>query len=306
MDGSFPFSGSRRVLMKILRLSELDQNAVAEVVEFLHANQVTGSQSKAEIRDFITGRWFEHGKYFLAGFIDEILVATVGAVVAEAARQKIYITALTSLAGYESCFDTLINRLNIDLSHFENCSIKLGVRTGQVVSEDLLSQNGFAKAYSLLKLFYAGTPQPEDNLFSIRLETLSADNLLQFIDTMNKSFESTYNAATIDESEARELLSERTNLCGMIFHEGLLKGAYELKLVQNDGWIEGIGVLPEFRGKGLGKLFVQKLILELKSRGAEEVLLTVIDENKQAFRLYEKMNFKVEHKVSDWYERTVS
>ena len=50
--------------------------------------------------------------------------------------------------------------------------------------------------------------------------------------------------------------------------------------------------LPEYRGRGLNKLIVQKLTSWAEKRGLNEVRLTVYDTNQAAIKAYEKAGFK--------------
>lgn len=291
--------------MQTAKLSELHPLQIDKVVDFLYSSQVTGSQAHKDIKNFITGRAFDSGKFFLVSYEEDKVVATVGAVIAEVPRGEIYITALNFLNGCESEIEASLNQLMIDVGQFENCRIKLGIRDGQAISSDLLKKNGLEKIYSLVKMAFAGELIPEACLSEIRLETISEGNLRSFVNTSNNSFKGTLNAANMDEIDAGKILQEEAaaGLCGLIFHQEILKGSYELKLVEEDGWIEAVGILPEYQGQGLGKLFVQKLIYRLKEAGAQNVFLNVIDANERAFKLYQKMNFKIERKLSDWYEK---
>lgn len=62
----------------------------------------------------------------------------------------------------------------------------------------------------------------------------------------------------------------------------------------------GMGVLREWRGKGVGKLLVQKLIQWAKQEGnpVEKIELMVLAENIPAIRLYKSLGFVEEGRVS--------
>ncbi|HEY4553157.1 MAG TPA: GNAT family N-acetyltransferase [Bacillaceae bacterium] len=55
-----------------------------------------------------------------------------------------------------------------------------------------------------------------------------------------------------------------------------------------------IGVLEEYRGKGIGKRMLTEAFHWGKSAGLTRLGLTVIKHNERAVRLYEKMGFQVE------------
>ena len=58
-------------------------------------------------------------------------------------------------------------------------------------------------------------------------------------------------------------------------------------------WIVGtVGVLPEYRRRGLARKLVQRGIEIIRERGGEKAFLDVIDGNIPAFKLYESLGFE--------------
>jgi len=55
--------------------------------------------------------------------------------------------------------------------------------------------------------------------------------------------------------------------------------------------ILGMGVIHEFRGRGLGSRLLEQIIESAKSRGLEKLHLTVYDSNQPAIALYRKFGF---------------
>lgn len=62
---------------------------------------------------------------------------------------------------------------------------------------------------------------------------------------------------------------------------------------QFDGWGEIISIylLPDYIGKGYGKILLESTILELKKVGLENVFLWVLEENIRARHFYERLGF---------------
>lgn len=56
----------------------------------------------------------------------------------------------------------------------------------------------------------------------------------------------------------------------------------------------GIGILPEFRGKGIGRQLMRATIEKAKQRGLTRIELTVREQNKNAIELYKKLGFEIE------------
>ncbi|PKL47051.1 MAG: hypothetical protein CVV42_14245 [Candidatus Riflebacteria bacterium HGW-Riflebacteria-2] len=285
----------------LVKLQSLPEENVLQVIELLFNSQVTGSQNREEIREFITGRYFDSGRYFLVNLQEDRVLATVGAVIAEAENKEIFVTAMSCSDGHEECIEPMTRQLLNDLTSFGNCSIKLGVRDGQKVPQGFPESLGFTRSYSLLRMIFAGSLPDTDAQKSVELCHLKPENLKHFVEVTNSSFAGTPNAASLDIDDATRLLNRDDMICGLFKHQNEIKGSFELKLVESVGWIDSIGILPQYRGKGLGKAFVAKLILKLNEGGFSKVKLSVISNNEKAYGLYKKMGFEVERCLSDWY-----
>ena len=74
--------------------------------------------------------------------------------------------------------------------------------------------------------------------------------------------------------------------CASIFRQNL-------EVTQIVGTIEDVYVLPEFRGKGIGKKLAAECLTKMKASSVKVVRLQVLAENKAAIKLYEKLGFKV-------------
>jgi mycothiol synthase len=61
------------------------------------------------------------------------------------------------------------------------------------------------------------------------------------------------------------------------------------------GSIQNVGVLPNFRGRGLGTALVRQALLSFAELGLEKAYLEVTAENAGAYRLYERLGFVPVH-----------
>ena len=59
-----------------------------------------------------------------------------------------------------------------------------------------------------------------------------------------------------------------------------------------EGWFRMVGVDPECRGKGFGKLICLAAIYELKKRGYNSVVLSTDDKRLPAIKLYYSLGFR--------------
>ncbi len=80
-----------------------------------------------------------------------------------------------------------------------------------------------------------------------------------------------------------------------------LIGKVHLQLANGLGGIYGLGVLPEHRGKGLGRAILLGAIAQLKAANATEIMLQVAAENAAALNLYKSCGF-CETSVMDYFK----
>ncbi len=81
-------------------------------------------------------------------------------------------------------------------------------------------------------------------------------------------------------------------------HANTSQGNPEPELI---GYIQMTGVLPDYRGAGLGSSTVAAGVAQLANAGAKEIHLEVIQANKPALHIYTRAGFKT-HQIIDWYE----
>jgi len=68
----------------------------------------------------------------------------------------------------------------------------------------------------------------------------------------------------------------------------------------DEGWIGGLGVIVAARRQGIGQQLMSVVHEEARARGVTRVWLEVIEENDAAFRLYEKLGYRVDREVEVW------
>ncbi len=83
--------------------------------------------------------------------------------------------------------------------------------------------------------------------------------------------------------------------------KGKIIGKIHLSITNNEGFIYGLGVLPEFRGRGYGREILSSILDILNRKDVENIFLEVATENKNALSLYESCGFE-EISVMDYYE----
>ena len=86
------------------------------------------------------------------------------------------------------------------------------------------------------------------------------------------------------------------------FEDDKIVGFISADYVLDECTIFNIGVLPEHRRKGLGKLLIDELINEAKKRDFAFITLEVRSENIPAYKLYEKAGFTLCGKRKGYYK----
>lgn len=98
--------------------------------------------------------------------------------------------------------------------------------------------------------------------------------------------------------EARKLLETTistphlTQYCVMLEEKPV--GMVATNFVQNDVWIIGLGVCPEYQGRGIGKTILFRILAILQESQAEKILIEVASDNEAALHLYQKSGFVVQ------------
>jgi ribosomal-protein-alanine N-acetyltransferase len=84
--------------------------------------------------------------------------------------------------------------------------------------------------------------------------------------------------------------------------EGNVCGYICPMLVIDEGHILNVAVHPIFRGKGIGRILVRKVIDECRERGAEYISLEVRTSNSIAISLYRHIGFVITGRRRKYYE----
>ncbi|MDE6592878.1 MAG: GNAT family N-acetyltransferase [Oscillospiraceae bacterium] len=82
------------------------------------------------------------------------------------------------------------------------------------------------------------------------------------------------------------VLTEGGRLCGTCSYS-----ASRFPEFPNEGEIIAIYLLPEFMGKGYGKMLLREAAAELSGMGFDKIFLWVLEENHPARRFYERNGF---------------
>jgi ribosomal protein S18 acetylase RimI-like enzyme len=65
--------------------------------------------------------------------------------------------------------------------------------------------------------------------------------------------------------------------------------------------IDSVAVDDQYRGQGIGKILINKVVEIAKNRGFKEIILEVVNTNPRAKKLYEKMGFKEKKHIKFYF-----
>lgn len=122
-----------------------------------------------------------------------------------------------------------------------------------------------------------------------------------YLDVYNRSFREVPVGATYGQEDIERLLEAPESEAFLLRAGGETVGFSEW--LHEDGRLEleGVGILPEFRGKGYGKEALQLFFQGAAERNYREVALVCAEHNRTAWKLYESLGFQKEKLLSEWY-----
>ena len=193
----------------------------------------------------------------------------------------------------------------------------VNIKQDNVVAKRVLSRLSFqvVRQFLELRLSLAEVHLPEvthHNYTSRHLQPGEEDKLAQI---QNRCFADTwgYNPNTPEEiayslnlshcsPEDVILVYERDKLIGYCWT--MINRETEAANGEKKGRIFMLGVDPDYRGKGIGKMALQAGLAYFKNKGVRVIELTVDSENKAALALYRSAGFKT-WTSSLYYEKTI-
>ena len=87
--------------------------------------------------------------------------------------------------------------------------------------------------------------------------------------------------------------------------DGTVAGICGVRILTDTGEISNVAVLPDYRGRKIGRRMLEKLLDDAMREGVFEYTLEVRASNRPAVRLYEGLGFKSEGVRRDFYKKPV-
>ena len=122
----------------------------------------------------------------------------------------------------------------------------------------------------------------------MKTRTLEPEDIKQVIDIWTNSF-----SRNFSKPVNSEYLSDPNSTTIVISVEDIIVGVASIHIIQKLtrilGIIEDVAVNKKYRGKGVGKKLVERLILIGKQKNCDKIVLSSSEENS---KFYEKIGFK--------------
>ena len=123
----------------------------------------------------------------------------------------------------------------------------------------------------------------------MKIRNLNRNDFDQVINLLVTSFSPRYDHPLINEN-----LNNPNTICLVAEIDNVIIGVASLhiieKLTRKMGLIEDVAVDLKYRGKGIGKKLIKKLIVESKKQGCDK---TVLNSTENNVPFYEKIGFTV-------------
>jgi len=135
------------------------------------------------------------------------------------------------------------------------------------------------------------------------LKGISDEDLQVFVDVFNESFAGHFSFSPTNVTRWRNIGNATEDEMVVTFarSEGKVVGftlvenstAYNREKGAKDGWVNILGVIPDSRGRGLGKALLLDGIRQLQSQYLDTIRLGLDAENRNALSLYTSVGFEV-------------
>ncbi len=153
---------------------------------------------------------------------------------------------------------------------------------------------GYKKWYGMHDLYYNGSTQPNTDLQFVAYEDKYFE---QYAEGLRKSFYEMRKAhdfqphycCELNNEKREEIIKNKEHIFLLIKNENLIASA----IVNNNGFLDDIFVIPSYQGKGYGRLITQFALNKALSKGINKIETSVVEWNTRALKLYQSVGFSI-------------
>lgn len=192
----------------------------------------------------------------------------------------------------QGCFTELLNRAEAELKKYGVPDILFVCERKAQAGKLIAEQKGkYDFTEYMLTYNHSSNARINNYAYRLKLHEASEEDLDDIIKVSMSAFGDSY-------EEAKDFGLAMLNTGNRRFFLGELEGEYiamGVTYLDEDGfYINGLGVLSEYQGKGYGKEILYLIIKTLVAQEAKRICLEVDSQNANAFRLYQQAGFEVE------------
>lgn len=262
---------------------------------------------------YLTAAALGGGEYYFSIWKDGHPLSSLGLIQAEIARKReIYLVgaALQDTADSTAAFAQLVAHCNHLATATCNSPLKsrLGIGPRLSYAANTVSALGYDLHETMLHLTLcdtgALTPSPGK---ALQESPLSKENMAHYLELHNSAFAHVPNGALTTAEELCQWLTDspRAEHRALLTENGRPVAFYEVSTHGRTGMIDAIGVAPVLQGSGYGACALGAAIARLKTEGAAEIDLLVMDSNTSALALYRKAGFADKDFYNRWYQKMI-
>jgi ribosomal protein S18 acetylase RimI-like enzyme len=282
-----------------LRRVAFDAGTVEDIIDFAAENAVRPFHPRRQLRRFLGGLISsprlvidvhdDGGRIACAALLDNIRNPSNSAC--------LEMLGLVRDAPAPSVYALILDQAKAELPA-DQAGIEFGYHDGGPVDLQFLEDRGFHPFYTMFEMLkqndgrVAAALPPE----GYGWRSLSPADVPEYHRIWTLAFAENLEASISSPEEMAAHLASRGMPGTLLLHGDRIVGFLNVSVDDEDpsaGEIGGLGLLPAYRGRGLGKLLLERAIEELASRHVQSFRLTVAAANETALRLYRRSGFEI-------------
>lgn len=183
----------------------------------------------------------------------------------------------------------------LDISKFEY------IMNGPDENEKLLEIMGFHLNQGVLRM-QIDLSNLKESTKQIEIKQFKVEDVKKRVELQNKIFHSKYRIP-INSTDILLEISKKTYLSNLSFfclYNGEYIGFGQISKTKTKHFLVNFGIIPEYRGKGLSKIFLHEILNVVKAEGIQMLYLDVSSNNDRAVKIYRDAGFESQDSTITW------
>ena len=200
-------------------------------------------------------------------------------------------------------FESIFCHIEKMQSRFE--ALEVGLDPSLALIEPVVVSRGFKLHYLTYTMKLENiVPRENDLQTNTIFQPLNLDIFDQYYSVLYSSFSKNLETSIPPLDEMKKNFDvQKANDTLLLKFNSIAVGFFSVAVDEDDsssGEVRMIGVLPEKRSQGIGRILLSKALCVLSERGCKSAHLTVAVTNESALKLYEELGFIVSEKFSSY------